>query len=114
MILCVPLIVCLQMMKALLECVISKNTEVHQASLLMVRQALPHMLLLVNRVSLVYSLCVYIYRHPNVCVYIFLTYLYVRLRAQAIRACYNIHLVSRNQVNKTTARATLTQVRPNA
>jgi hypothetical protein len=30
--------------------------------------------------------------------------------AQAIRACYNIHLVSRNQVNKTTARATLTQV----
>jgi len=53
----------LQVMKALLECVISNNTEVHQASLL-----------------------------------------------QAVRACYNIHLVSRNPVNKTTARATLTQM----
>ena len=53
----------LQVMKALLECVISNNTEVHQASLL-----------------------------------------------QAVRACYNIYLVSRNPVNKTTARATLTQM----
>ncbi|EWM27144.1 brefeldin a-inhibited guanine nucleotide-exchange protein 1 [Nannochloropsis gaditana] len=53
----------LQVMKALLECVISNTTQVHQASLL-----------------------------------------------QAVRTCYNIHLVSRNPVNKTTARATLTQM----
>lgn len=53
----------LQVMKALLECVISSHTEVHQASLL-----------------------------------------------QAVRACYNINLVSRNAVNRTTAKATLTQM----
>ena len=30
----------------------------------------------------------------------------------AVRTCYNIHLMSRSEVNQTTAKATLTQARP--
>lgn len=35
---------------------------------------------------------------------------HIKYPPQAVRACYNIHLVSKNQVNKTTAKATLTQM----